>query len=65
MPQTYSYKNNVLTISGSGTLEKFDNKYLDATKIIVEEGFTVIADSVFSNRAKLTELELPDSIEKI
>ena len=65
MTQTYSYKNNVLTISGSGTLEKFDNQYLDATKIIVEEGFTVIADSVFSNRAKLKELELPDSIEKI
>ena len=65
MPQTYSYKNNVLTISGSGTLEKFDDQYLDATKIIVNEGFTVIADSVFYKRTKLKELELPDSIETI
>ena len=64
MPQSYSYENNVLTISGTGTLEKFDD-YTDATKIIVNEGFTTIADSVFMNRRKLLELVLPDSIVRI
>ena len=64
MQQTYSYNNNVLIISGSGTLEKFSG-YNDATKIIVNEGFTAIAVSVFRDREKLLELELPDSIQKI
>lgn len=65
----------VLTISGNGVLEPFDDFFYDfhnnytkkeeIISIIIEEGITGIGDSTFGDCRNLTSIELPKSLTKI
>ena len=60
----------VLTISGTGMAEitdreKWETVKTNAVTAVVEDGITVIGGSLFSGFEKLTQVTLPESVDKI
>ena len=70
---TWSYDNNVLTISGKGKMQHFSYdepspwyKYRNkAKKIVVDDGITRIGDLAFCNFVNVTEVSLPGTLKTI
>lgn len=64
---TYDKINKVLTISGEGEMKisKLPEYSQLAEKVIVEEGITTIANSVFYEFTRLKDVELPDTLISI
>lgn len=62
-------ENNVLHISGTGTMNRYGNGFTlwgDAVKaVVLEEGITTLSDYAFHGLKGVTEVSLPDSLEEI
>lgn len=70
---TYSIKNNVLTISGSGAMEEYDVQNMppwkvycrEITKVVVKDGVTTISHKAFIEFGHMTEADIPESVKEI
>ncbi len=63
---SFSFENGVLTVSGSGTVPytEYAGKS-SVTKIVFNEGISVIDNAAFQNYTNLREVSLPSSLTKI
>ncbi len=68
----WSYSDGVLTITGTGAIQSYENEEQpwdemrrSITKIVVEEGITAIGDYAFQYSLAATEVELPQSLREI
>ena len=68
----WSYDKNVLTISGTGEMDNYDNSpapwssyAVSIKKIIIEEGVTSIGKQAFKNCYNLTYVYIPDTMKTI
>ena len=68
---TYSYKDGVLTVSGTGTCtDEWSSElpwdtWMNITGLIIEDGITGIARAVFSGLPNLKNITIPDSVTEI
>ena len=64
---TYTFENGVLTISGSGTMERiYDNTIQTTAKeVIIEEGITTISSGAFYGFSALKKVTLPSTLTTI
>lgn len=64
---TYTFENGVLTISGSGTMERiYDNTIQTTAKeVIIEEGITTISSGAFYGFSALKKVTLPSTLTGI
>lgn len=64
---TYTFEDGVLTISGSGTMERiYDNTIQTTAKeVIVEEGITILGYSAFYGYTALKKVTLPSTLTSI
>ena len=70
---TWKLENGVLTISGTGAVDKYDSatespwseQKQDVNKIIVVDGITSVGDFAFYGMTNLTEITLPDSVRTV
>lgn len=63
----YYYKNGILVICGTGTIERSTwHDFVDDTnKIIINEGITTIADEAFARESNLYTVTLPSTLTTI
>ena len=68
---TWTLKNGVLTISGTGDMEDWfiTNPWEDATddikKVVIEPGVTSIGDFAFYQCEAMTSIEIPEGVTRI
>ena len=65
---TFTFYENVLTISGSGMVDdnsEWEDYVEQITKVVISEGITDIDDYVFSGHEQLVEVVLPETLKII
>ena len=63
---TLDESTNVLTCSGNGLLKQQDsNAFINATKIVIQEGISILNTSCFDGFYNVTEIILPESLKII
>ena len=63
----YTFEDGVLTISGSGTMERIYDSTIQATakEVIIEEGITTISNGAFYGFSALKKATLPSTLTRI